>query len=119
MLKNARARAKKRGVPCTLTVAWIEAKLREGLCEVSGCKLSMTNRSSAGPMSPSLDRIDPDMGYTPDNSRMVGFMFNCAFGNWGEAKTIPLLLRYLKLALVRFPALPPHISKMLGDQYGS
>lgn len=35
-------------------------------------------------MTPSLDRIKPELGYIKSNVRLICFGLNAALGNWGE-----------------------------------
>lgn len=59
----------------TITVEWIEEKLKLGICEVTKLPLSVISKS---PFSPSLDRKDNTLGYTPENTRVVVWMYNSA-----------------------------------------
>ena len=60
-----------------LTPEWIMEKLQKGFCEVT--KLPFTYGLDArNPWSPSLDRIDPSIGYTLENTRVVVWIFNAA-----------------------------------------
>jgi hypothetical protein len=82
---QARFRAKKSGAPFTLTaedVADISRRIELGVCELTGVQLSLAERR--GPLSPSIDRRVPALGYTRENTRVVCFAVNCALGNWGE-----------------------------------
>lgn len=77
MLSAARARAKKVGVPYSLT--------RENItipeyCPILGIKLER------GPVqerhnSPSLDRIYPELGYIPGNVSVISYRANCIKNN--------------------------------------
>jgi hypothetical protein len=61
---------------CTLTVEWIEQRLLQGVCEVTG--IAFVIGSTKHPFLPSVDRIDSDKGYTPDNCRIVLWIINAA-----------------------------------------
>lgn len=82
MLNNARARAKGKGLELSLTKEWLVAGLNLGKCAVTGIEfdLSVKLRGSGRitPWSPSLDRIDSTKGYTPENCRLVVWMYNAA-----------------------------------------
>lgn len=77
LLAHARHRAKKSNVPFEIEpehvyipshcpLLGIELKPGDGTCE---------------PSSPSLDRIDPDKGYTPDNVWVISHRANCIKSN--------------------------------------
>jgi len=63
-----------RGMPFELTSEWAAARWT-GRCELSGIPFDLT-RTVVGFYSPSIDKIDPDKGYLPDNCRFVLFSVN-------------------------------------------
>jgi hypothetical protein len=67
MLSSARQRAKAQGVPFSLTEADIDLPM---FCPILGTLLRV-NEGLAGPDSPSLDKIDPALGYVPGNVVVV------------------------------------------------
>jgi hypothetical protein len=72
LLKLARQRCKKSGVPCTISEADI---VIPEFCPILGLKLEfgeMDNRNS----SPSLDRISPELGYIPGNVAVISYRAN-------------------------------------------
>jgi len=77
LVNGAKSRAKKKGIPFNLTVAWVEQKLRNGVCEISNIPFYIKpysrkeNYVSVHPHSPSLDQICPSQGYTMDNVQVV------------------------------------------------
>ncbi|WP_410212326.1 hypothetical protein [Phenylobacterium sp.] len=69
MLSNARSRAKRAGVPCTITVEDIVVPSH---CPVLGIPLARRlGRKGGCDQSPSLDRIVPELGYVPGNIVVV------------------------------------------------
>lgn len=78
LLRTARFRASARDMVCNLSVAWIEAGLRRGACAVT--RLPFCFDGSSRCFAPSIDRIDPRVGYEEDNCRIVVFAYNAAKG---------------------------------------
>jgi hypothetical protein len=65
MIQNARARAKAADVPFLLTPGDIVVPSH---CPILGLPLfQITGKKGGGPNSPSLDRIEPSLGYVPGN----------------------------------------------------
>lgn len=54
-------------------VEFIEEKIRNGFCEVTGEEFTLDSNE---PNSPSIDRVVPDVGYIKDNVRVVTKRFN-------------------------------------------
>lgn len=78
LLYAARGRAKKHGLPCTITVDDI---VIPEICPVLGIPLfpSVGNgrkQPALIPNSPSIDRLDNNKGYTPDNIRVISVRAN-------------------------------------------
>lgn len=82
MLNNARARSRDKGLELTLTREWLIEHLSVGRCAVTGLEFDMEVKLRGSgrmtPWSPSLDRINSTLGYTPENCRLVVWMFNAA-----------------------------------------
>lgn len=88
MLKAAKERAKKAGVPFELTESDI---LIPSYCPVFGVKLERALGSKgAGPNSPSLDRIIPSRGYVPGNIVVISFRANAAKGDLAADELVAL-----------------------------
>lgn len=74
---SACSRAKKKGIEFNLTIQWIEDRLTQGYCSMTGLPFSIKQYSKNGnldklsPYAPSVDRINSDKGYTMDNVQLV------------------------------------------------
>lgn len=77
-LKNkALQRSKTKNLEFDLTKDFILQKLKVGVCEVTKLPLNL-NGGKRKPLTPSLDRINPNLGYTQDNVQLVCCMYNFA-----------------------------------------
>ena len=76
LIKGASERARKKGLPFSLTPEWAE-KTWTGVCAVTGIPFRLGLREP-GPktFSPSIDRIVPSLGYIPENCRFVLWAVN-------------------------------------------
>jgi hypothetical protein len=77
LLKHARARAKKRGIECTITKDDI---VIPQCCPIMKCPFNKSSRRS----SYSIDRKDPTKGYTPDNIWIISQLANAM--KWDSTK---------------------------------
>jgi hypothetical protein len=95
MLNNARARARRKQLPCDLDYQFIADKLINGKCEVTGLSFVIQSCTGKGhktnSFSPSLDRIDNTKGYTKDNVRMVVWIYNRAKGAFPISDLLTML----------------------------
>lgn len=73
LLLAAQRRAKRDGLPCTITRDDI---VIPECCPVLRVKLVAGNRKGPRPDAPSLDRIDPKLGYIPGNVQVISHMAN-------------------------------------------
>lgn len=62
----------------SISVEWIKEKLETGICEVTGLPFELVYGKGKVPWSPSLDQIIPGNGYTPENTRVVVWLYNSA-----------------------------------------
>jgi hypothetical protein len=73
----AKARAKKYGIPFSITVADVRAVWpSDGRCPVLGIRLSRNVGRGPSANSPSLDRLFPERGYVPGNIAVISMRAN-------------------------------------------
>lgn len=77
--RGSKARAKKHQIPFTLTKEWAE-NTWTGRCTITGIEFVLSTSKSPYLFSPSIDRIIPSAGYTPENSRFVLHAVNALKG---------------------------------------
>lgn len=86
LLSQARSRAKRRGLDCTVTEAEVEALIASGACALTGLPFVMEweGPSVKNPWAPSLDRLDVRLGYVPGNVRAVCWIVNHMRGDYPD-----------------------------------
>ena len=89
LVADARMRAKQRNLPCDITTENIAERIQRGKCEVTGVPFELS-RIPQRAWCPSLDRINPVLGYTQDNIQVVAWIYNAAKGVHGHAEVIKL-----------------------------
>ena len=93
LLYAADSRAKKKSLPFDLDVEWIMERLKK-TCPVTDCVFALKNTgnnySNRSPFTPSIDKIDPALGYTKDNCRLVIWWYNSAKQQLTDEETIKL-----------------------------
>lgn len=93
LLSCAKKRAKDKGLEFTLTTEWLEEKLVNGYCEVTGISLDYMSGIKQGcgrAFGPSLDRKDPRQGYTPENTQLVCWIYNRSKGVGSHEEVVTL-----------------------------
>lgn len=87
---RAKRRAEVSNLEFSLTRSWVEELLAYGVCQVTGIAfdLSKSTRTRQNPLCPTIDRINPALGYTPSNSRMVTWIYNRAKGDGTDAEVL-------------------------------
>lgn len=82
IFKQANDRARKRNLECTISRAWIEEALGIGRCAATGVLFDVSETATRqNPLAPSLDRINPKIGYVLGNCRLVTWIYNRAKGD--------------------------------------
>ena len=77
---RVKRRAREAKVDFDLSLEWFEQRLRRGVCEATGLPFVDSDKHMA-PFKPSVDRTDPNGGYTEDNCKMVIWMYNAGKGD--------------------------------------
>ena len=93
MLREARRRAKERGVEFNIRPDQIEWP-GDGLCPIKGVLLEK-NKGLVMANSPSLDRVHSHLGYIPGNVRVLSWRMNNLKGDLTTEEAENLLL-YMK-----------------------
>lgn len=88
LVSGAKKRAAKAGLVFELDTNWVADKLEQGVCEVTGIRFELT--SGRNPFAPSLDRTNPELGYTKENTKVVVWCYNTAKGGWKHSDVIIL-----------------------------
>lgn len=81
---------------CTLTVEDVIRGIERGFCPATGIRFDLTHNHqrilgrTRNPYAPSLDRIDPRCGYTPENTRVVIWQYNAMKGEISDEELLLL-----------------------------
>lgn len=91
---GAMVRAKKRGIPYDSDLLEWAAARYTGRCELTGLEFRPNRGHGCGPapFSPSIDRIDPLLGYTKGNCRFILHAINAMKGS-GTDEEVAFILR--------------------------
>lgn len=78
----AKHRAIRNKLKFDLSVEWIQEKVSEGFCQLSGIKFEFDKGGKRGgnPFAPSVDKIDAKGGYTKSNCQIVLWGINNSKG---------------------------------------
>lgn len=88
--------AKKSPDGCTLTLDHVMSGIEREVCPVTGFRFDLRTdeRSRSGrhtnPFAPSLDRVDPTLGYTNENTRVVVWQYNFMKGELSDADVLAM-----------------------------
>ena len=91
MLHSSKKRAKERGLPFDLTIEDLEVPEK---CPILGLELKVGSDSSRE-ISPSLDRIVPELGYVKDNVRVISHRANRIKSD-ATLEELEAILKYMK-----------------------
>ncbi len=90
LLASRQTHAKQKGLPFDLTEEWAIARWT-GECEVTGIPFLLGQRGTGPkPYSPSIDKIDPCLGYIQSNCRFVIHAVNALKGTLTDAEMIEI-----------------------------
>lgn len=73
--------------------AWNKLGTNDYRCEITGAVFDLAARS---PQALSIDRIDNNKGYAPDNVRFVCWWVNASVGTWGVSRLKELIEEWQK-----------------------
>lgn len=85
LLRAAKERARKHDLPFDITLDDVLPALLRGVCEATGLPFDFRSGNRRMPFVPSIDRIEPVLGYTRGNIQIVVWALNAARGPWGDA----------------------------------
>lgn len=94
---NIKGRSKRKGFDFNLdeeylAQLWDEC---EGICLRTGVQMNKTSGKN-DPYSMSVDRINPEKGYTKENVRLVSLWYNRVRSNWGDKFTLEMCQRVVE-----------------------
>jgi hypothetical protein len=97
LLRGAKLRARKLGIPFDLTIDWLVERLKPLECEATGAPLQLmrAKESRVNPFAPSLDQRVPGAGYTQDNVMVVCWAWNAMKQDFTEDQ-LALWLKVLR-----------------------
>jgi len=95
---GAKTRARKLNIEYALDEEWIRARSNIDRCEASGVSLDFTRterQNRKKPFAPSLERVNPKLGYTCGNTIVVCNMYNMCKNEFTEADVAAFCLAYV------------------------
>lgn len=85
-ITNKRCECKKKDLAFDLDLEWCLEQISKG-CPITGRPFD-GNKDS--PMYPSIDRIQPKLGYIKSNCRMVALCFNLLRSDWSDEEVLSI-----------------------------
>lgn len=102
--KQAKDRATMRGIEFSLSRERVERAVLVGRCEVTGLRFSFEiTGKRMSPLSPSIDRINPNRGYVVGNVQIVCWLYNRAKGD-GAHEDVMMLVEALNAIQIKTAA---------------
>lgn len=96
LLSSSKERAAKKRISFSLTEEWAASRWT-GKCELTGIEFRLGQRGPGPkPYSPSIDRINPTIGYDPDNCRFVLHTVNAMKGTLSDEEMYEIAEALLK-----------------------
>ena len=92
MWSRAKKRAEQKGIPFTIKLDDI---IIPDVCPVLNVSFSIVEGRGPGDFSPSLDRINGDIGYTKENVMIISFKAN-RIKNDATVEDVESVLKYMK-----------------------
>jgi hypothetical protein len=96
LFNAAKTRARKKKISFNISIEWIFSKLKIGYCEYTGIKFDFNKNGKAGLMSPSIDRINPKLGYTENNCSVVLWSINAFKNQYDLNSIIPIAKKFIE-----------------------
>jgi hypothetical protein len=98
ILGNCKNGAKKRKIVFNLTTQDILPAIQAGFCQLTGLPFDFKphKEKEFNPYAPSVDRINNDKGYEPDNIRVVLWAVNAALSENSDEEALPILEALVK-----------------------
>jgi len=92
IFREAKYRARRKGLPFTITKQMIENRISNLTCSITGDTLNLkTFKRYTNPFGPSLDQRVPGKGYTPKNSQIVSVWYNRFKNNLTDKQATAIL----------------------------
>lgn len=104
LLHNARKSSKSKNMECSLTLEHIIQGIESERCPVTGVRFDLGNSyqivsgTKKNPFAPSLDRIDPKLGYTNQNVRIVIWQYNLMKGELSDSQVLYLCGKIMEMS---------------------
>ncbi len=116
MLYQLRSRAKKMGLAMNIKESWLQQRLESGVCEITGLPLVKKqykpgDHGNRDFFSPSIDRINNNVGYIESNCRMVCWGYNLVKNHYTDREVLAFSLATVLQAIPQ--SLQPELLRAL------